>query len=1051
MVALAACSAEEDVAPSVTASEPIAFVQLFEWKWTDIARECEEFLGDAGYTAVQVSPPNEHIEGPAWWTRYQPVSYKIESRGGTREEFADMVARCNASGVDVYSDAVVNHMAGFPQGIGVAGSEFAEFSYAVPYDYDDFHHCGRNDGDRIVDYQDLWEIQTCQLGTLDDLDTGKAEVQAKIAAYLNDLLSLGVDGFRMDAVKHIHHDELHEILQLVNGDPFVYQEVIDRGGEAISAADYLRDGHVTEFKYAALILDAFERGNLDALTEFWTQPGWLPADKAIVFVDNHDIQRGHAFGDEVVNYKDGQRYELAVAFMLAHPYGYPLVMSSYDFETDQDGPPESSPHDDDGCGDAWICEHRRDGRTAMLKFRRATAGEELTNWQIIGGQVLSFGRGNQGHILINTHDEAIDISVTSDLAEGRYIDLIGGDPIDVGEQGHINLSLEPLSIIAILAEPVLAGPIDGLEPPFWWTGFENNELQIMVYGHDVASFEVGVDYRGVTVDRIENVDNSNYLFLYLNIDESVAPGKFGIQLTRGDLSFVHDYQLRARSQDPDYTRGFDTSDTIYLITPDRFVNGDPSNDNINGMGDPVNRNDDSGRHGGDVAGIAQSLEYLSDMGFTAVWINPILENRMPAVSYHGYSTTDFYAVDARFGSNEEYRDLVVSAKQKGLGTIMDMITNHIGSGHRWKNDPPADDWFNFQDNYHQTNNAKAATVDPYASEYDKKVYFDGWYVETMPDLNQRQPLLTDYLVQNAIWWAEYLGLAGIRLDTWSYSDPDFLAEWTRRIMREFPDFNIVAEETGENAAWLSYWQRGKVNHDGYQTELPSMLDFPIWKAMNETMTREFPWWQSRWSPLYDTLATDFVYADASKLVIFPDNHDQSRIFTKVREDYALFRIAIAYYLTMRGTPQIYYGTEVLMKHAKDDGNHGELRGEFPGGWPDHDKNAFTGEGLSAEERDAQEFMQRLLNWRKNSPVIHNGRLMQFVPDKGMYAYFRYDDDDTVMIVFNIADEEYELDMNRFAERTGGYTSGTDVISGHAFGIESTLRLEPKSVLILELQ
>jgi len=449
-VALAACSAEEDVAPSVTASEPIAFVQLFEWKWTDIARECEEFLGDAGYTAVQVSPPNEHIEGPAWWTRYQPVSYKIESRGGTREEFADMVARCNASGVDVYTDAVVNHMAGFPQGIGVAGSEFAEFSYAVPYDYDDFHHCGRNDGDRIVDYQDLWEIQTCQLGTLDDLDTGKAEVQAKIAAYLNDLLSLGVDGFRLDAVKHVDHDELHAILQQVDGNPFIYQEVIDRGGEPIDASNYVRYGRVTEFKYAALILDSFEGGNLDALREFWMAPGWLTAENAVVFVDNHDIQRGHAFGDEVVNYKDGKRYELAVAFMLAHSYGYPLVMSSYDFETDQDGPPESSPHDDDGCGETWICEHRRDPTTAMVGFRKATAGTELVHWSIANDSVISFGRGDKGHILINTGDQAADVIVDTELPSGDYTDLIGARPIAVGD-GVIETTLEPLSVVAVLA------------------------------------------------------------------------------------------------------------------------------------------------------------------------------------------------------------------------------------------------------------------------------------------------------------------------------------------------------------------------------------------------------------------------------------------------------------------------------------------------------------------------------------------------------------------------------------------------------------------------
>jgi alpha-amylase len=431
----------------------VAFVQLFEWKWPDIARECEEYLGPAGYTAVQVSPPNEHITGPAWWTRYQPVSYRIESRGGTREEFADMVARCKAAGVGIYADAVINHMAGIPELSGIAGSEFTEYDYpAVPYSYDDFHHCGLNNQDTVVNYDNLEEFQTCQLGTLDDLDTGKPEVQARIAAYLNDLLSLGVAGFRLDAVKHIHHDELHQILQLVDGEPFIYQEVIDRGGEAIDARNYVRDGYVTEFKYAGTILEAFEQGNLNALTGFWTQPGWLIAGQSVVFVDNHDIQRGHAFGDEVVNYKDGRRHELAVAFMLAHPYGYPLVMSSYAFDTDQDGPPEISPHDAGGCGDAWVCEHRRDLTAAMLKFRKATQDAELFSWAIIDDAVLDIGRDDRGHALINTSEEPIDIVVQTGLVPGEYTDLVAGNIINIDGQGRVHMTIAPQSVVAILGE-----------------------------------------------------------------------------------------------------------------------------------------------------------------------------------------------------------------------------------------------------------------------------------------------------------------------------------------------------------------------------------------------------------------------------------------------------------------------------------------------------------------------------------------------------------------------------------------------------------------------
>lgn len=439
-----------------------AFVQLFEWRWPDVATECESFLGPAGYAAVQVSPAMEHVAGPEWWTRYQPVSYKIESRGGTRAEFADMLRRCAAAGVDVYADAVINHMAGFPEGMGVAGSAYREYAYPVPYDYDDFHHCGHYDDDRIRNYQDLWEVQNCQLGTLDDLDTAKPAVQEKIATYLNDLLHLGVAGFRIDAAKHMSPDDIQEILGRVDGAPLVYQEVIDRGGEPINAMDYVRNGMVTEFKYPPIIVEAFERGNLDALRNFSTGARWLPADKAVVFVDNHDIQRGHAGAAEILNYKDGARYDIAVAFMLAYPYGYPMVMSGYRFDSGDQGPPDASPQDDKaGCGVDWVCEHRHPGIANMVRFRKAVGGTDVVNWKIIDGKVLSFGRGDNAQVIINTSDAAVDIETVTSMPPGQYCDLVStevlvknctGRKVTVGDNGVISLSLRPLSAVAVLVD-----------------------------------------------------------------------------------------------------------------------------------------------------------------------------------------------------------------------------------------------------------------------------------------------------------------------------------------------------------------------------------------------------------------------------------------------------------------------------------------------------------------------------------------------------------------------------------------------------------------------
>jgi len=607
-----------------------------------------------------------------------------------------------------------------------------------------------------------------------------------------------------------------------------------------------------------------------------------------------------------------------------------------------------------------------------------------------------------------------------------------------------------LFVLGLTVRPAAAGPIDRVEPPFWWQGFEHQELQIMIHGHGAAGFDVSIDYPGVTLNRVEQVESENYLFLYLDIDAAAEPGTFDIVLEDDGARVVHAYELRQKNTDPAHAAGFSGADTIYLITPDRFSNGDASNDTIGGLGDPLNRSDDYGRHGGDLAGIRNSLDYIADMGYTAVWLNPILENAMPEASYHGYATTDYYRVDPRFGSNADYREFVASAKAKGLGTIMDMITNHCGSEHWWMRDVPNPDWFNFYKDYHQTSSAKATIFDPYGSEYDRKIYFDGWYVPAMPDLNQRNPLLADYLVQNAIWWVEYLGLTGIRLDTYGFSDKDFLSEWTRRIMQEYPNFTITGEETGKNPALLAYWQRGKKNHDGYVSWLPSLLDFPMFHGVNEALTKEVPWWDSPWTRAYETLATDFVYPDPMNLVIFPDNHDRSRIFTKVGENYDLYRMAIVYYLTMRGIPQIYYGTEVLMSHTRDDGNHGEIRAEFPGGWSDHEKNAFTGRGLSDQERQAQEFMRTLLNWRKGKSVIHSGRLMQFTPIKYVYAYFRYNDDETVMVVFNRGEEAVPLETARFAERLGDSTHATDVLTGRRINIESAIDLEPMSVMILEV-
>jgi glycosidase len=620
------------------------------------------------------------------------------------------------------------------------------------------------------------------------------------------------------------------------------------------------------------------------------------------------------------------------------------------------------------------------------------------------------------------------------------------------------MQIQRLIALCLLLVPIWAGAapadIQRVEPPFWWTGFKETSLQLMVYGEEISRFEPTVDYPGVTIERVAKVESPNYLFIYLDIAPETQPGSFQISFTGKGLTLTHPYEIREKNPDPAHTRGFDASDAIYLITPDRFANGDPGNDTIDGMGDPVDRGNPDGRHGGDIQGIIDRLDYIKGLGFTAIWLNPLLENDMSAFSYHGYSTTDFYAVDRRYGSNELYRQLVADAREKGVGVIMDMIVNHIGSEHWWMADLPTGDWLNFQDNPRITSHEHITEQDPYASEYDTQLYSDGWFVYTMPDLNQRNPLLADYLTQNGLWWIEYLGLAGIRMDTWPYPDKHYMSEWSRRIMKEYPDFNIVGEEWTDNQAAVAYWQRGQDNRDGYVSYLPSLMDFPLQNALRwGLMTAE----ESKMEDLrpggllylFRALANDFVYPEPSALVIFPDNHDMSRIFTQLGEDYDLFRMALAYVLTMRGVPQIYYGTEILMSHPGTEA-HGDLRMDFPGGWPGDERSGFSGDGLTERQREARDFVRKLLHWRRDARVIHSGELTHFVPQDGAYVYFRHDSENSVMIVLNKNEETHPLDLARFNERLEGYREAHDVITGEVLPLRDPLDLPPRSVRVLEL-
>ena len=561
-----------------------------------------------------------------------------------------------------------------------------------------------------------------------------------------------------------------------------------------------------------------------------------------------------------------------------------------------------------------------------------------------------------------------------------------------------------------------------VEPPNWWVGMRDTTLQLMLYGEDLAHYTPAIDYKGLTLLSWHPGASSNYLFLTLSFGTEVRPGKVEVHLSRsGHAGISFEYELKPREKPSEAFRGFDASDVIYLITPDRFANGNPGNDVVEGMKEQrVDRTHDYARHGGDIRGMIDHLDYIEGMGFTAIWPSPLLTNDMPRTSYHGYAITDFYQVDPRFGTLEEYIALSREARSRGIKLIMDQVVNHCGLSHWWMKDLPFRDWIHYQEAYLAgkpftvTNHRRTVNQDPYASRADRELMNEGWFVPSMPDLNQGNPFLATYLIQNSIWWVETLQLGGIRQDTYPYPDKGFMADWARAIMEEYPNFNIVGEEWSYNPLLVGYWQHGAHNRDAYQSYLRSTMDFPLQKALVQALNDE-EGWDSGLNVLYEALANDFNYPRPSDLLFFGDNHDMDRLFTQLGESIPRMEMALAFILTTPRIPQVYYGTEVLMQNSDKPGDHGRIRTDFPGGWEGDPKNGFTGEGLTVEQTRMQEYLRRLLTFRKQSQAIQNGDLIHFAPKDGIYLLSRTEGEETVVVILNKNESPFTLSLRRFEE------------------------------------
>lgn len=591
--------------------------------------------------------------------------------------------------------------------------------------------------------------------------------------------------------------------------------------------------------------------------------------------------------------------------------------------------------------------------------------------------------------------------------------------------------------------------IQRLDPPSWWTGMKNTQLQIMVYGENISLTKPKIEYAGVEITQIILVESPNYLFIEIEISPTAIAGNLDIEFYKGrkEVASVN-YELKQRQKNPDLFQGFDNSDMIYLLMPDRFSNGNPDNDDMPGMLEKADRSNPNGRHGGDIQGIVNNLDYLNDLGVTSIWINPLLENNMPAYSYHGYAVTDLYKVDPRFGTNEDYKNLVQTAHEKGLKVIQDMIFNHLGTNYFWKDDLPMQDWYNQWPEFTRSNYRGGAVNDPHASKYDFEKMVKGWFDVTMADLNQKNPLMANYLIQNSIWWIEYLGLDGIRQDTYPYPDKDFMAEWMRRILEEYPDYNVVGEVWLSYPQAVAYWLENDNNADGYHSNLTNVFDFPLMYAISKAFNEEEGWSTGN-AQLYEVISQDYVYSDPMKLVVFADNHDGDRLYTKLGEDINKFKLSMAVLFTTRGTPQIYYGTEILMTGHEHQG-HGFIREDFPGGWDGDKKDAFTRSGRTDEQNEAFDFVKRILNWRKGNNAIQNGKLTHYLPEDGVYVYFRYTEEERVMVMLNNTNEDKEVKMERFYENLIGYSTGRSVLDRRSWENLDKITVPAKSPLIIEL-
>ena len=596
-----------------------------------------------------------------------------------------------------------------------------------------------------------------------------------------------------------------------------------------------------------------------------------------------------------------------------------------------------------------------------------------------------------------------------------------------------------------------AGEVTRVEPLSWWTGM-NTPLQLLIGGENISEYTLSIEGgKGVSVKAIHDADNPNFIFADVEIADNATPGTYYLVFTHGDKQFKYAYNIEQRREGSAERTSFTTADVIYLLMPDRFANGDPSNDSTECTTEKAARDEFFGRHGGDLQGMIDHLDYIASLGATTIWPTPLLLDNEPRETYHGYACADYYHIDPRFGSNELYREFVAKAHEKDLKVIMDVVTNHCGVAHWWMTDMPFEDWVHVFPEYTGTNVCFSTNMDPNASNYDLNLQESGWFVPSMPDMNLNNPFVLQYFKQWAVWWIEYANLDGFRVDTYPYNEKEPMSEWCASVRAEYPSINIVGECWTSSIPQLAYWQGDNANRDGFNSNLPAVMDFPLQEAICHALSCDNPGWGQGMTRVYDCLSHDFVYHDLSNMMIFAGNHDMNRIGDTIGKNPKRAKLAMTLMATMRGIPQIFYGDEMMFCSKDLSQGHGGLRVDFPGGWQEDKVNLFSSEGRTGLHKELFDYSQRLLQWRKGKEVIHNGQTMHFMTRDNTYAYFRYNDEEAVFVYINNSGETKRIPWSNYAEIAASLHDGVDVLTGEPTTVSDATEVGAHEALVVEFK